>query len=89
MPDTGLEAPDKTGICVLNALTWREREVLYALSLGATNKELARILNISKETVTRHLNKIYEKTGMGNRLEAVLFMQQHEVLAAGCKAAAK
>jgi DNA-binding CsgD family transcriptional regulator len=79
---------DVTGARVLKTLTPRQREVLYALSLGASDKELARILAISPETVRKHLNAIYEKTGMNTRLEAVLFMQTHEDLMAGCKAEA-
>jgi DNA-binding NarL/FixJ family response regulator len=82
-------ASDTTGIRVLKSLTPRQREVLYALSLGASNRELAQVLNISQETVSKHLNAIYQKTGMGTRVEAVVFMQQHKALAAGCRNEAK
>ncbi len=72
-----LDAEDKTGTRVLRSLTPREREVLYALSLGATDAELAGVLRLSRETVRVHLHRVFNKTGMGNRLEAVLFMQRH------------
>jgi LuxR family transcriptional regulator of csgAB operon len=89
MIESGEAAKDTAGTRTLRSLTRREREVLYALSLGATDRELSRILAITLNTVRTHLLNIYRKTGMGNRLEAVLFLQAHPDLLEGCKKEAK
>ena len=46
----------------LAGLTSREREVLDLLVSGMTNKEIARLLNISHRTIEAHRAKIMEKT---------------------------
>ena len=51
-------------------LTAREREVLAALALGLTNRELAERLFISERTANRHLSNIFVKLGVRNRTEA-------------------
>lgn len=47
----------------------REVEVLRELTTGASNKDIAEMLNISEETVRFHLKKILQKTGFQNRTE--------------------
>ena len=56
----------------LEGLTQREREVLEQLALGRSSKEIAAILDISRDTVAAHLKHIYQKLGVRSRLEAVL-----------------
>jgi DNA-binding CsgD family transcriptional regulator len=51
-------------------LSAREREVLAALALGLTNRELAERLFISERTANRHLSNIFIKLGVRNRTEA-------------------
>lgn len=51
-------------------LTPREKEVLYWVSEGKTNADTATILNISPGTVRVHLERIYPKLGVENRLAA-------------------
>jgi DNA-binding CsgD family transcriptional regulator len=51
-------------------LSAREREVLAALALGLTNRELAERLFISERTANRHLSNIFTKLGVRNRTEA-------------------
>lgn len=53
------------------ALTRREVDVLQCLAQGFTNKETARSLKISIETVKFHISSIYSKLGVNNRTEAV------------------
>ncbi len=54
-----------------DALTGREIEILQALALGLTNKEIARRFAISEHTVKYHLASIFSKLGVNNRTEAV------------------
>ncbi len=51
-------------------LTHRQQEILGHMARGATNREIANILKISKDTVEEHVNMILEKIGATNRTEA-------------------
>jgi DNA-binding NarL/FixJ family response regulator len=51
-------------------ITSRESEVLYWLSNGKTNKEIAQILNIGSRTVNKHLEQVFAKLGVENRTTA-------------------
>ena len=62
-----LDDPLPEGVRHLSA---REREVLAALALGLTNRELAEQLFISERTANRHLSNIFVKLGVRNRTEA-------------------
>jgi len=52
-------------------LTEREKEVLHELSLGSTNIQIAEKLCVSLATVKTHINNIYGKLGVNNRVAAV------------------
>lgn len=52
-------------------LSKREMEILEKLSRGLLYKEIAVEMNISPETVRKHVYHIYEKLHVGNRVEAV------------------
>src|SRR5665213_3224135 len=53
------------------ALTPREMEVLHLLAAGASNKVIARLLNVSVHTVEFHVASLLRKLGASSRLEAV------------------
>jgi DNA-binding NarL/FixJ family response regulator len=55
---------------VLKSLTEREREVLVLLAEGLTNKEIARELTITQNTVKRHLKSLFAKLGVSTRSAA-------------------
>ncbi|MBI1874425.1 MAG: response regulator transcription factor [Acidobacteria bacterium] len=55
----------------VDALSARERAVLEALSEGQFYKEIADSLEISINTVRKHIKSIYEKLQVHTRLEAV------------------
>ena len=52
-------------------LTSRERQILEQLASGQSNKELARALGISPNTVKTHVARLYEKLEVRNRIEAI------------------
>lgn len=57
-------------------LTQRENEIVSLVLDGLSNKEIGMRLNISIHTVKTNLEKIYEKTGVHNRvLLAVLMLK--------------
>lgn len=55
----------------LTELSAREREVLRWLTEGLSNKEIARMLCLSENTVKTHLANLYAKLGVGRRTEAL------------------
>ncbi len=55
----------------LPELTKREEEVLALLSLGLTNKAIARQLDLSPDTVKDYLERVYQKLEVNDRLSAV------------------
>lgn len=52
-------------------LTVREAEVLEQVALGRTNAAIARSINCSPRTVSKHLENIYKKLSVANRAAAV------------------
>lgn len=55
-------------------LSQREIEVVYAVAQGASNKVVARKLDISERTVKAHMTAIFEKLGVADRLKLVLLV---------------
>lgn len=55
-----------------NILTEREQNVLFYVSQGLINSEIAEKLHISVHTVKAHLEAIYDKFGVKNRVQAVM-----------------
>jgi DNA-binding NarL/FixJ family response regulator len=55
----------------VTSLTTRELEILQIISKGLSNNEAASVLNLSKATIRTHLEHIYEKLDVSNRVEAV------------------
>jgi DNA-binding NarL/FixJ family response regulator len=57
---------------VVTPPTAREREVLAELALGRTNGEIARTLGISERTVRFHIENLFGRLDVENRVEAVM-----------------
>ncbi|XXK34812.1 response regulator transcription factor [Rhodobacteraceae bacterium nBUS_22] len=57
----------------IQQLSRRERVMLEALSKGLTNRELAKELDISINTVKFHLSNLFEKLSVRNRAQAIAF----------------
>ncbi len=63
-----------------NVLTEREKEVLFELVKGLSNKEIAEVLFISDKTVKIHINKIFKKLNVKSRTQAVIYAVQHQLV---------
>jgi two-component system response regulator NreC len=61
----------------LSRLTGREREVLQLISEGKTNKEIARVLSLSINTVESHRKHVMEKLDLHNTADLVRFAVRH------------
>lgn len=73
------EAERFTQVAELFSLTARERDVLRLLSLDYSNPDIAEELFITRNTVKKHIQNLYEKMGVNSRKEAIalLNMQKH------------
>lgn len=61
-------------------LTGRERETLHMLGKGLTNKEIARLHNVTPATVQDHIKAIYAKLDVSNRVEAAVWAAKQGML---------
>jgi DNA-binding NarL/FixJ family response regulator len=62
------------------SLTVREREVLKLVGEGCSNREIARQLMISEDTVKHHVSSLFDKTGTSNRVELALFAVRRKLI---------
>jgi two-component system NarL family response regulator len=61
-------------------LTEREMEVLRLVARGLNNRDIARQLFISENTVKNHLRNILEKLQLHSRMEAVVYAVREKLL---------
>jgi DNA-binding NarL/FixJ family response regulator len=61
-------------------LTPRERQLVNLLAQGLKNKEIAYSLTLSEGTVKVYLSRIFQKVGVTDRLELVLFALSHSLV---------
>lgn len=66
--------PASEGAAWAITLTEREREVAVAVAGGASNKEIARQLDITERTVKAHVGAILDKLGARDRLQLSLIV---------------
>jgi two-component system nitrate/nitrite response regulator NarL len=59
------------------SLTEREREILGHLARGESNKAIARVLDISHDTVKLHVRHILTKLNLTSRVEAAVFAVEY------------
>ncbi len=55
----------------LSTLTRREIEVLAELASGRTNKQIARDMNVSLNTIKFHVRNLFQKLGVNSRGQAI------------------
>jgi DNA-binding NarL/FixJ family response regulator len=73
----GYRRPDGSG---LDRLTLRESEVTALLARGLQNKEIARTLFLSENTIRKYTETIYRKLGVNSRLEVALMYHKRTVV---------
>jgi len=64
----------------LDQLSPRELEVLASLARGRSNRQIARALQISEETVKAHVSSILAKLGLSDRTQAAIFGLQQRLV---------
>jgi DNA-binding NarL/FixJ family response regulator len=70
----GMEPPLRAAAAKQDlGLTPREMQIIALIVAGYTNKDLAHELKISANTSKHHLTNIFNKLGVSNRLELVLY----------------
>jgi DNA-binding NarL/FixJ family response regulator len=70
-----------------NLLTHREEQVVALVADGLSNRDVATELELSEHTVKKYLFRIFDKLGISNRVELVLYAFHHGVPQAAAWAA--
>lgn len=73
---------EKTKNAEYYGLTKRELEILQKTSAGLTNNQIAEELFISPKTVRKHIENIYQKLQVHNRVEAVNVAMRDKLISA-------
>ena len=58
-------------------LTEREKQVVALVADGMSNREVARELNLTHNTIKKYLFRIFNKLGISSRVELVLYAVNH------------
>ena len=61
-------------------LTQREEEVLKLLLKGHSNTKIAKMLSISIHTVKAHVESIYRKFGVHNKVQAAIYAVHYNMI---------
>ncbi len=69
MAVTGNESPEFT----FQPLSTREMEILKCITRGQSNKEIAKLLGISRQTVKNHMTSILRKLAVNDRTQAAVY----------------
>ena len=70
----------RSGECIITKLTEREKDVLKLLISGMDNSEIADKLFVSTHTIKAHLENIYEKFSVNNRVQAVVYALKNDII---------
>jgi len=61
-------------------LTPREKQVIAFVFAGYTKKDIAEKLGVSTQTIKHDVANIFDKLGVSNRMELVLFALHHRLI---------
>ena len=64
----------------LPKLTPRELDVMRAIARGMSNREIARVLFISENTVRSHVQNILDKLQLNSRMEAAIYAMREKLV---------
>ncbi len=73
----------RNNVTVLGVFSEAEAEVLLYLSLGHSNKEIARLIGMSPDTVKYRLKSVFRKIGVSKRRDAVRISAERGLIPAG------
>jgi DNA-binding NarL/FixJ family response regulator len=71
---------DAVGARVRDRLTPKELQIVALIVQGCKNKDIANQLGTKEQVIKNYLRSIFDKTGVGDRLELALFTLHHRVL---------
>ncbi len=77
---TAVPPADSVGARVRDRLTPKELQIVALIVQGCKNKEIASRLGTKEQVIKNYLRSIFDKTGVGDRLELALFTLHHRVL---------
>jgi len=81
IPEPAYATPMRTSLPEHRAqLSTRERQITMLITRGLKNKDIARRMLITEQTVKNHIHNIFEKLGVGDRLELALYAVHHNWL---------
>ncbi|MGA7749192.1 MAG: response regulator transcription factor [Gallionella sp.] len=79
-----LRAPRTANVAVADVspgkLSPREREIIIMLARGSSNKEIARVLNLSESTIKIHVQGILRKLNLAKRVQAAVYAVEHGLI---------
>jgi DNA-binding NarL/FixJ family response regulator len=75
-----IQRTDESKLVPAPRLTDREVEVLKLVATGKNNREIAKELFISENTVKNHVRNILEKLQLHSRMEAVVYAMREKIL---------
>lgn len=70
----------------LAELSERERQVFEHLAGGLSNADIARAMFVSEATVKSHINRLFAKLGVRDRVQAVIFAYESGFVSPGSRA---
>jgi len=60
-------------------LSAKEHAIIYCITQGKRNKEIATQIGTTEQVIKNYLRKIYDKLGVSDRLELALFCLHHQL----------